>query len=341
MGIKRNDPRSIVGRCYTKIVDQCFSDDDKYGIALTSSDHLVAFTLPQNSTPGKSVSTPIDSSSLCIDGLAQNSIVCGDSDGNLRGFDVSALCDAARSGRASNVTNVFTEKCASSPINCILTMGNSNKKLIGCGDGNVALLDMEHLAKPIMSFSGHTKRVNRLAKASDNTFVSCSDDGIVFCWDSRTNKKPTRTLQVGSHSKATRPGFSKHIYAVDVDDDFVVCGGAVNLAIWHLSSSNLAAVLMPGDDGNETQPEICHAVEMVDGHINAGGAPLNNTAALHRFNYAGELVTSLKLNLNSINNIRTTSSGKKSTVISGESSEVFFMSDLGFISSSVDTFGDV
>ncbi|KAI1697606.1 THO complex subunit 6 like protein [Ditylenchus destructor] len=341
MGLKRNDPRSIVGRCYTKIVDQCFSEDDKFGIALTSSDHLVAFTLPQNSTPGKSVSTRLDSSSLCIDSLGPNSIVCGDSNGNLRGFDVSALCDAARNGRAPNVANVVTEKCAASSINCILTMENSNKKLVGCGDGTVALLDMEQLAKPVMSFSGHTKRVNRLAKASENTFVSCSDDGVVFCWDSRTNKKPARTLQVGSHSKASRPGFSKHIYAVDVDDDFVVCGGGVNLAIWHLSSSNLAAVLIPGDDGNETHPEMWHSVEMVDGHINAGGAPLNNTAALHRFSYAGELVTSLKLNLNSINNIRTTSSVQKLTVISGESSEIFFMSDLGFISSSVDTFGDM
>ncbi|KAI1696140.1 THO complex subunit 6 like protein [Ditylenchus destructor] len=189
---------------------------------------------------------------------------------------------------------------------------------------------------PVMSFSGHTKRVNRLAKASENIFVSCSDDGIVFCWDSRTNKKPARTLQ-----QASRPGFAKHIYAVDEDEDFMVCGGGVNLAFRHLSSSNLAAVLMSGEDGNETHPEMWHSVEMVDGHINAGGAPLNNTAALHRFSYAGELVTSLKLNLNSISNIRTTSSGQKLTVISGESSEIFFMSDLGFISSSVDTVGDI
>ena len=43
--------------------------------------------------------------------------------------------------------------------------------------------------------------------------------------------------------QVSRPSFGHHVSALAVDGPFMVCGGGVELGIWHLGSLSLASVL--------------------------------------------------------------------------------------------------
>uniref|UniRef100_A0A915DXQ5 Uncharacterized protein n=1 Tax=Ditylenchus dipsaci TaxID=166011 RepID=A0A915DXQ5_9BILA len=307
MRIQENYLGDVAAKYYTQIVDQCFSDDGKYVISINSFGHIISCPCPSNDSAANSVSNTGNTHTnlhLTSGKSLANVLVCGDANGNVHGFNSSSLIESATA--------------------------NTN--------GSISLHDIEVLRKPISVFGGHSQKINKLAKRSEFEFVSCSDDGLVQFWDSRLNKKPPRTLQVASHSQVSRLNCANEIYAVDVDDDFVVCGGGVDLSMWHLSSSSLALVLNNGEDGDQT--EICSAVEMVDGQILAGATTFTNNATLHRYNYSGSSILSLKINMNSIRNIHTaefSTQTHKTSVVSGESSQLFFLTDFGFISSSINT----
>lgn len=84
------------------------------------------------------------------------------------------------------------------------------------------------------NLAARTKKVSNNAQSSENEFASCSDDGIIYLWDIRVPKRPARTLNIGDPSRGVvRANFSRGIYAMDLEDDFVViykfCNSNINI----------------------------------------------------------------------------------------------------------------
>lgn len=71
--------------------------------------------------------------------------------------------------------------------------------------------------------ASRTKKTSNSFSASENEFASCSNDGKIYLWDIRIAKKAVRTLNISDPVKGVvRSKFSKRIYAMDLEDDFVV-----------------------------------------------------------------------------------------------------------------------
>lgn len=132
----------------------------------------------------------------------------------------------------------------------------------------------------------------------------------------------------------------------------------MELSLWHLGSESLICKLKPKIstridnnkneelDINDDNNIIYESVQVFNGQILAGGR--SNTAQwngsqLQRFNYAGEHVHSLKIGgISAISSISTYISGKiykaaNITLIAGDSSKIFCLSDLGYLSHSINT----
>lgn len=151
-------------------------------------------------------------------------------------------------------------------------------------------------------------------------------------WDIRSSSsQPTRSINVGIESQVCRPNFSKEVYCIDMDDDFLVCGGGIELGLWHISSSSLASTLKTESSINQ----LYYALEMVDGgSILAGGSG----SILNRFNYSGDLIISMDSfqRLHAIHVLHTMEwNSSKITLVAGEGSEVYFLANFGFVSSAL------
>lgn len=127
------------------------------------------------------------------------------------------------------------------------------------------------------------------------------------------------------------------------------------MSLWHFSSESLICKLKlkptsKVDNKNDfdvfKDDIIYEAVQAFNGQIMAGGRSNNpqwNGSQLHRFNYAGEHIHSLKFGgINAISSILTYigSNNYKApnlTLIGGDSPKIFCLSELGYLSHSINT----
>ncbi|GFT77442.1 THO complex subunit 6 homolog [Nephila pilipes] len=108
----------------------------------------------------------------------------------------------------------------------------------GCGDNKIYCLDIKKQSI-LFVLEGHTDYIHciDLGKNSQEC-VSASEDGSVRIWDSRKSGDAVHILEPHKHQLANRPEFGKWIgcVALDSSDEWLVCGGAPNLCMWHLRS---------------------------------------------------------------------------------------------------------
>ncbi|XP_037093270.1 THO complex subunit 6 homolog isoform X2 [Pollicipes pollicipes] len=143
---------------------------------------------------------------------------------------------------------------------------------VGSGSREVQIFDLETRMK-VASLRGHTDYVHAVRVRGDQC-VSAGEDGTVRFWDTRQNKE-TSKVEPHAHPELER-GRGRWIGAMDVTDDWMVCGGGPRLALWHMRSLTMAAVC--------DLPAVAHVARFHDGLVLAGG----DAADLHQFSFSGE-----------------------------------------------------
>ncbi|KAI2666250.1 hypothetical protein H4Q32_010069 [Labeo rohita] len=111
-------------------------------------------------------------------------------------------------------------------INAMIINPKDNSLIVGGGDNNIHIMDME------------TER--------EDEILSGGEDGAVRIWDSRTNR-PVHCIEVFKYEECARPQFGKWISCLATDSDWMLCGGGPSLSLWHLRSMSPTSVFpLPG-----------------------------------------------------------------------------------------------
>ncbi|WAR01713.1 THOC6-like protein [Mya arenaria] len=125
--------------------------------------------------------------------------------------------------------------------------------LAGCGDNNVHIWDIES-GNLTSTLSGHKDYIHCLCtKNAGRECVTASEDGTVRIWDCRQGGEAVQILDPSSHEATARPSLGKWVACVtcDVNEDWLVCGGAPHLSAWHLRSlSPMTTYNSPGATHN-------------------------------------------------------------------------------------------
>ncbi|XP_072224513.1 THO complex subunit 6 homolog [Leuresthes tenuis] len=120
-------------------------------------------------------------------------------------------------------------------INSMAVNARDNSLVLGGGDNNLHVLDLEHgLFKAVLQ--GHTDYVHCVCtREREAELLSGSEDGAVRMWDSRTGQS-VHCIEVHKYESCARPQFGKWIGCVTTDSDWMLCGGGPSLSLWHLRS---------------------------------------------------------------------------------------------------------
>jgi len=146
------------------------------------------------------------------------------------------------------------------------------KLYVGSGNHEVHIFDLETRIKTA-SLRGHTDYIHSVRVRGDQC-VSAGEDGTVRFWDTRQNKE-TAKVEPHTHPELER-GRGRFIGALDISDDWMVCGGGPRLALWHLRSLTMSSVC--------DMECVAHVAAFHDGLVLAGG----DAPDLHQFSFSGE-----------------------------------------------------
>uniref|UniRef100_A0A671WDV0 THO complex 6 n=1 Tax=Sparus aurata TaxID=8175 RepID=A0A671WDV0_SPAAU len=110
-----------------------------------------------------------------------------------------------------------------------------NSLVVGGGDNNVHILDLEHgVFKSVLQ--GHSDYIHCVSvREREADILSGSEDGAVRIWDSRMDQS-VHCIEVYKYESCARPQYGKWISCVTTDSDWMLCGGGPSLSLWHLRS---------------------------------------------------------------------------------------------------------
>uniref|UniRef100_A0A3P8VCP0 THO complex 6 n=1 Tax=Cynoglossus semilaevis TaxID=244447 RepID=A0A3P8VCP0_CYNSE len=116
-----------------------------------------------------------------------------------------------------------------------------NSLVIGAGDNNVHIMDLEHgVFKSVLK--GHTDYIHCVCvRERESEILSGGEDGAVRIWDSRTGTVLS-CISVFKYQECARPQLGKWISCLATDSDWMVCGGGPSLSLWHLRSQSPTSV---------------------------------------------------------------------------------------------------
>uniref|UniRef100_A0A8D3BLP3 THO complex subunit 6-like n=1 Tax=Scophthalmus maximus TaxID=52904 RepID=A0A8D3BLP3_SCOMX len=109
-------------------------------------------------------------------------------------------------------------------INSMVLQPRDNSLVIGGGDNNVHILDLEHgVFKSVLQ--GHSDYVHCVSvRDRESEILSGGEDGAV-----RINSRLCKVF-------CARPQYGKWISCLTTDSDWMLCGGGPSLSLWHLRS---------------------------------------------------------------------------------------------------------
>ncbi|EDV22660.1 uncharacterized protein TRIADDRAFT_59146 [Trichoplax adhaerens] len=112
----------------------------------------------------------------------------------------------------------------------------------GCGDGRIYGYDLKS-GHNKCSMVGHEDSIHSIVlDPQSKACISSSEDGSVRFWD---NRKPSQIaiIEPYKHQQLSHHGGGKWISAMatDTDGNWMACGGATGLSIWHLQSRTLTS----------------------------------------------------------------------------------------------------
>uniref|UniRef100_A0A0R3RV88 WD_REPEATS_REGION domain-containing protein n=1 Tax=Elaeophora elaphi TaxID=1147741 RepID=A0A0R3RV88_9BILA len=319
---------------YSRIYRQRFSPDGNWLVVTNSRAHLYFFELRQalelNASSNERRFTyrlKLDEPVYALSNV-QSRLVCGNSVGLIAVYNWDDITHSDTSDRWDPLCKFsgFPANLSVAPpyeINAVTCIDNSYVLYAGAGDNAIRLIELDRPDKVISTFVGHNEYVNELAVRSEHVFLSSSEDGTVRLWDVRS--KNIHVFNVASEGKLRQGSSGRGICALDVEEDFMVCGGNVEPAIWHIGSRSLASALIC-----ESPPLMRYTVAKMNGdRILVGGS----CPDLMQFDYSGQHLTSVKTSLRNIYSIETNSLGVNAmTTVAGDSVLVDAFLNLGYVS---------
>uniref|UniRef100_A0A4W6F7J6 THO complex 6 n=1 Tax=Lates calcarifer TaxID=8187 RepID=A0A4W6F7J6_LATCA len=119
-------------------------------------------------------------------------------------------------------------------INSMTINSRDNSLIVGGGDNNLHVLDLEHgVFKAVLQ--GHSDYVHCVTmREREAEILSGGEDGAVRMWDLHVCFSLTERLSV--FQSCARPQFGKWISCLTTDSDWMLCGGGPSLSLWHLRS---------------------------------------------------------------------------------------------------------
>jgi len=148
-------------------------------------------------------------------------------------FDLSLECDPSTGSEGAPEVNAMAF--------------DSNKDILfaASGDCKTRSFDLE-TGKVTLKLEGHEDYVHDVA-ISENTIVTCGEDGNVFSWDPRVGSEPQLKLKPHDEEKLARPKCGKFVSSIDIESDLLVCGGGSQAGIFDLRTMELKDPLPPSD----------------------------------------------------------------------------------------------
>ncbi|EDW79282.1 uncharacterized protein Dwil_GK13259 [Drosophila willistoni] len=140
-------------------------------------------------------------------------------------------------------------------VNSFWLCQNTNSLYAGCGDCTIYQITLED-GRILRDFSGHTDYIHCVVgNSSSGCIYTGSEDGTVRIW---SHKQKEQVSQIEPHRKCdlTRTDCGKWIGAVDVNDEWLLCGGGPYPSIWHLRS-----LRSPQDFGFPARVHVCNFVD--------------------------------------------------------------------------------
>ncbi|KAL3994736.1 WD domain G-beta repeat family protein [Acanthocheilonema viteae] len=342
MIVEESDSAFFRQTFYNRIYRQRFSPDGNWLIVTNSRAHLYLFEIRQALELNASNNERRFKNRLKLDEsvyaftTVHSRLVCGNSMGQLAVYNWDDITHSDTSGRCDPLCkfNGFPTNLSVAPpceINAIACCGANDNNCVlyaGAGDNAIRLIELDRPDKIISTFIGHSEYVNELAVQSEHVFLSSSEDGTVRLWDVRS--KNIHVFNVATEGKLSRSSYGRGICALDVEEDFMVCGGDVEPAIWHIGSRSLASALIC-----ERPPLMRYTVAKMNGdRILIGGS----CPDLMQFDYSGQHLTSVRTSLRNIYSIETNSLGANAmTTVAGDSPLIDAFLNLGYVSFSFST----
>lgn len=126
-------------------------------------------------------------------------------------------------------------------INAMVINHRDNTLVVGAGDNNVHILDLENgIFKAALQ--GHSDYVHCVAvREREGEILSGGEDGAVRIWDNRTGQC-VHCIEVHKYEGCARPQHGKWISCLSTDSDWMLCGGGPSLSLWHLRSLSPTSV---------------------------------------------------------------------------------------------------
>ncbi|CAG9534381.1 unnamed protein product [Cercopithifilaria johnstoni] len=334
MVVEESDATFFRQAFYNRIYRQRFSPDGNWLVVTDSRAHLYVFELRQALELNASSNDRQFKYWLNLDepiyalATVHSRLVCGNSVGHLAIYNWDDITHSHTSDRCGPLCKFsgFPANLSVTPpceINSVACIDNSYVLYAGAGDNAIRLIELNRPDKVISTFVGHGEYVNELAVQSEHVFLSSSEDGTVRLWDVRS--KNIHVFNVAMEEKLSRSNCGRGICALDVEEDFMVCGGDVEPAIWHIGSRSLASALIC-----ERPSLMRYTVAKMNGdRILVGGS----CSDLMQFDYSGQHLTSVKTSPRNIYSIETNLLGTNAmTTVAGDSLLIDAFLNLGYVS---------
>ncbi|XP_069969430.1 THO complex subunit 6 homolog [Penaeus vannamei] len=112
-----------------------------------------------------------------------------------------------------------------------------------CGDWRTHVYDLE-TGKRSQTLEGHEDYVHDVV-VGGSLVASSGEDGSVLVWDPRAGREPRHRIVPHELEQLARPNLGRFISSLDLNNDWLVCGGGPKAGIFHLRSLALTTVLPP------------------------------------------------------------------------------------------------
>ncbi|XP_014293986.1 THO complex subunit 6 [Halyomorpha halys] len=157
----------------------------------------------------------------------------------------------------------------------------------GCGDNKIYVFSLED-GKLVRTFEGHNDYLHSI-RHCDWQMVSGSEDGTARLWDLRQYALTAMVEPASEHSLA-RPHLGKWIGDVDVNSNWLICGGGSRAGLWDMRSLELSAAF------SETHDAGIHVTKLHEDSVMIGG----NDDFFYRFDLKGEVLSKIETSSSTI-----------------------------------------
>jgi len=194
-----------------------------------------------------------------------------------------------------------------------LAVNKDDDSLIAaCGDNNINIWDLSsgELKRTLKGHIDYVHAVNYLERSKQ--IISAGEDGLVKFWDERT-KGELEQIEPNSLQMAARHSLGSWVscLATDKMEDWLICGGASHLSIWHLQSKTAVTVF--------ATPESCPQVVLFeDDYILSGGTEPN----IFKWSINGELRTKFPCTPKSVYSLAVNENTNRLLAIGGNSYQI-------------------